>query len=239
MPPLQGCLPGLEASVCWPCLCSFSSWSLAASGVKSLYGSAFWSLCLFACGTFSSFYITIYSTVTGNGVRPKVSTMVDARGSRPRSALRLPEVNRMHQINAPRVEARRQERESIGTVGQGRTQDCTGDCCQSRRRTSQCRCRCKTEAEASELQTQPLQRSTQRVHPAVLRCALKRRRHSPARSTCAAAPTPEFTLLATRRRHGGQVQEHVCRHAHHARAAGLDAADHLLCEVAVCTRLGD
>ena len=36
-------------------------------------------------------------------------------------------------------------------------------------------------------------------------------------------------------------QEHVCRHALHARAAGLDTADHLLfvCEVAVCTRLGD
>ena len=50
---------------------------------------------------------------------------------------------------------------------------------------------------------------------------------------------PQLALLATRRRHGGQVQEHVCRHALHARAAGLDAADHLLCEVAVCTRLCD
>ena len=27
------------------------------------------------------------------------------------------------------------------------------------------------------------------------------------------------------------AQEHVCRHSLYARAAGLDAADHLLCEV--------
>jgi hypothetical protein len=43
----------------------------------------------------------------------------------------------------------------------------------------------------------------------------------------------------TRRRHGVQVQEQLCRRALHARANGLDAADHLLCEGAVCTRVRD
>ena len=46
-------------------------------------------------------------------------------------------------------------------------------------------------------------------------------------------------LLATRRQHGVQVQEQLCRRALHARADGLDAADHLLCEGAVCTRACD
>ena len=40
----------------------------------------------------------------------------------------------------------------------------------------------------------------------------------------------------TRRRHGVQVQEQLWRRALHARANGLDAADHLLCEGTVCTR---
>ena len=46
-------------------------------------------------------------------------------------------------------------------------------------------------------------------------------------------------LLATRRQHGVQVQEQLCRRALHARADGLDAADDLLCEGAVCTRVCD
>eukprot|EP00964_Phaeocystis_antarctica_P060471 scaffold36072_cov40-Phaeocystis_antarctica.AAC.1 len=46
-------------------------------------------------------------------------------------------------------------------------------------------------------------------------------------------------LLATRRQHGVQVQEQLCRRALHARADGLDAADHLLREGAVCTRVCD
>ena len=46
-------------------------------------------------------------------------------------------------------------------------------------------------------------------------------------------------LLATRRQHGVQVQEQLWRRALHARADGLDAADHLLCEGAVCTRVCD
>jgi hypothetical protein len=46
-------------------------------------------------------------------------------------------------------------------------------------------------------------------------------------------------LLATRRRHGVQVREQLCRRALHARADGLDATDHLLCEGAVCTRVCD
>jgi len=44
-------------------------------------------------------------------------------------------------------------------------------------------------------------------------------------------------LLATRRRHGVQVQEQLWRRALHARADDLGAADHLLCEGAVCTRV--
>eukprot|EP00964_Phaeocystis_antarctica_P047341 scaffold27386_cov67-Phaeocystis_antarctica.AAC.1 len=39
---------------------------------------------------------------------------------------------------------------------------------------------------------------------------------------------PTCAHLATRRRHGVQVQEQLCRRALHARADGLDAADHLL-----------
>ena len=41
------------------------------------------------------------------------------------------------------------------------------------------------------------------------------------------------------RRHVGQVQEQLCRRALYASADGLDAADHLLCEGAVCSRLCD
>jgi hypothetical protein len=54
-------------------------------------------------------------------------------------------------------------------------------------------------------------------------------------------PPAQRALLATRRRHGVQVQEQLCRRALHARADGLDAADHLLCEgaVGVCTRVCD
>ena len=44
---------------------------------------------------------------------------------------------------------------------------------------------------------------------------------------------PQRALLATRRRHGVQVQEQLWRRALHARADGLDATDHLLCEGAV------
>jgi hypothetical protein len=61
----------------------------------------------------------------------------------------------------------------------------------------------------------------------------RRRRHSASRSTCAAASNVERALLATRRRHGVQVQEQLWRRALHARADGLDATDHLLCEGAV------
>ena len=50
---------------------------------------------------------------------------------------------------------------------------------------------------------------------------------------------PQHALLATRRRHGVQVREQLCRRALHARADGLDVADHLLCEGAVCTRVCD
>ena len=50
---------------------------------------------------------------------------------------------------------------------------------------------------------------------------------------------PQRALLATRRRHGVQVREQLCRRALHARADGLGAADHLLCEGAVCTRVCD
>ena len=79
---------------------------------------------------------------------------------------------------------------------------------------------------ALRLLTPPCQRRTHRTHG----CApLKRRR----RSSTGACSSPLG-------RHGGQVQEQVfCRNARHARAAGLDAADHLLCEGAVCTRLCD
>ena len=63
----------------------------------------------------------------------------------------------------------------------------------------------------------------------------------------AAAPSSAFdlcgctrsALLATRRRHGVQVREQLCRRALHARADGLGATDHLLCEGAVCTRVCD
>ena len=66
----------------------------------------------------------------------------------------------------------------------------------------------------------------------------KRRQHHLARSTCAAAFNR--ALLATRRRHGVQVREQLCRRALYARADGLDnATDHLLCEGAVCTRVCD
>ena len=83
--------------------------------------------------------------------------------------------------------------------------------------------------------TPPLQLYTHRTPG----CAqLKRRRHSAARSTCAAASA----MCAPR--HSAptrcvQVQEQLCRRALHARADGLDAADHLLCEGAVCTRVCD
>ena len=60
------------------------------------------------------------------------------------------------------------------------------------------------------------------------------RRHSPARSTCAAGCT-RSALLATRRQHGvGKSRNMSADMLVPARAAGLDAADHLLCEVAVC-----
>ena len=61
----------------------------------------------------------------------------------------------------------------------------------------------------------------------------------------AAAPSSAFdlcrciqrALLATRRQHGVQAQEQLFRRALQARADGLDAADHLVREGAVCTRL--
>ena len=46
-------------------------------------------------------------------------------------------------------------------------------------------------------------------------------------------------LLTTRRRHGVQVQEQLCRRALHTRADGLDVADHLVCKGVVCTRVCD
>ena len=67
----------------------------------------------------------------------------------------------------------------------------------------------------------------------------ERRQHRPVRSTCAAASNGIRALLATWRQHGVQVQEQLCRRALHARADGLDAADHLLREGAVCTRVCD
>ena len=86
----------------------------------------------------------------------------------------------------------------------------------------------------------PLQRRTQNRTPG---CAhLERRRHSAARSTCAAAPNVRSSVLATRRANT------VCKscpgtalptRSSHKRADGLDAAGHLLCEGAVCTRVCD
>ena len=64
----------------------------------------------------------------------------------------------------------------------------------------------------------------------------QRQRRAGALSLC---PCIHCALLATRRRHGVEVPEQLCRRAFHARAAGLDAADHLLREVTVCTRLCD
>ena len=85
---------------------------------------------------------------------------------------------------------------------------------------------------ALRIQTPPFQRRTHRTPG----CApLKRRRHSPARSTCVqmhSAYAPRHSAPTW----WAQVQEHICRHANHARAAGLDAADHLLREVAVYVR---
>ena len=67
----------------------------------------------------------------------------------------------------------------------------------------------------------------------------KRRQHHLARSTLCGCI--QRALLATRRRHGVQVREQLCRHALHARADGLDAADHLLYVKAqsLCTRVCD
>ena len=70
-------------------------------------------------------------------------------------------------------------------------------------------------------------------------CApLKRRRHSAARSTCAAAfnvrSSPLGADMVT-----VQGQEQLCRRALQARAGGLGAADRLVCEDAVCTRVRD
>ena len=50
-----------------------------------------------------------------------------------------------------------------------------------------------------------------------------RRQHQPAPSSALdLCGCFRRALLATRRRHGEQVQEHVCRHALYTRAAGLD-----------------
>ena len=93
---------------------------------------------------------------------------------------------------------------------------------------------CSRPRSALRLQTPPLQRRTHRTPG----CApLKRRRHMALQRARLVRKHPFCAL-----RHsaptwrGGQLQEHVCRHALPAGAAGLDAADHLLCEVAVCTR---
>ena len=64
------------------------------------------------------------------------------------------------------------------------------------------------------------------------------RQHHPARSTCADAfgvrSSPLGADMVGKSRNMSADMLFI-----HARAAGLDVTDHLLCEVAVCTRLGD
>ena len=68
----------------------------------------------------------------------------------------------------------------------------------------------------------------------------KQRERRAARSTCAAVRMhPTCAQLVTKRQHGEQVQEHVCRRALHSRADGLGTADHSVTEEAVNARLYD
>ena len=50
---------------------------------------------------------------------------------------------------------------------------------------------------------------------------------------------PQRAQLVTKRQHGEQVQEHVCRRALRSRADGLGTADHSVTEEAVNARLYD
>ena len=66
-----------------------------------------------------------------------------------------------------------------------------------------------------------------------------RRQHRPARSTCADVLGVRSSPLGADMVSKSRNMSADMLFTVHARAAGLDAADHLLCEVAVCTRLGD